>query len=161
VTTGRTPWFLAVVLVAAVGTAVTSCSGKPAPEPTSVRRTTASTLVVCELRFRPPPGFAQRGTFTVRESDHVGKRLSYTDGQGRRLVFASGITGEFAEGEPVAGTLSITTGERARLLGRDSAWFLVWSGTAPCVTRAVLGHGLGRAEFVRLLKRSGVVAPES
>jgi len=116
---------------------------------------------VCQPEFRPPAAFAERGTFTVPESDHVGKRVSYADAHGRTLVFASGISGEFGEGEPVAGTLSITTGEQARLLGRDSAWFLLWSGSAPCVSQAVIGRGMGRTAFIRLLERRGVVAPGS
>ena len=151
----------AAVVMAALGLVAASCQAAPAPRPTTAGPTSGSTIPVCQPEFRPPAAFAERGTFTVPESDHVGKRVSYTDAHGRTLVFASGITGEFGEGEPVAGTLSISTGEQARLLGRDSAWFLVWSGSAPCVSKAVIGRGLGRTQFVRLLERSGVVAPGS
>ncbi|MDP9343707.1 MAG: hypothetical protein M3Q23_16765 [Actinomycetota bacterium] len=150
-----------VVVVVGFGLIASGCGGGAGPEPTAPGRTAGTGVPVCEPEFRPPPGFAARGTFTVRESDHVGKRISYTDGRGRILVFASGITGEFGEGEPVAGTVSVTSGERARLLGRGSAWFLLWSGPAPCVNRAVVGRGLDRTGFLRLLERSGVVAPRT
>jgi hypothetical protein len=161
---GPTPGPVGVVAGLAViglGLVAAACGAGPAPEPTATTRTAGTGLPVCEAQFRPPPGFAARGTFRVRESDHVGKRISYAGGRGRTLVFASGITGEFGEGEPVAGTVSITTGERARLLGRGHAWFLMWSGPAPCVAQVVLGRGLRRAGFLGLLARAGVVAPGS
>jgi hypothetical protein len=155
----RTASRVGVAVVVGVGVVAASCTRGTAPAPAPTRPTAA--LPTCQPEFRPPSAFGARSTFTVREPDHVGERVAYLDARGRRLVFASGVTGEFGEGEPVAGTLSVTTGQRARLLGRGSTWFLVWSGSPPCVTRAVIGNGLGQAGFVRVLQRSGVVAPTS
>ncbi len=140
-----------------VAVAAAGCGGGTGPAPTPTGSGSAG-LTRCEPEPRPPVAFDRRSAFTVEEADHVGVRATYRDPRGRKLVVASGITGEFGEGQPSAGTVPLAGGGQAQVLGVGRAWTAVWAAAPPCATRAIIGHGFDRAGFVRVLQRMGVVA---
>jgi hypothetical protein len=111
----------------------------------------------CGTGFTPPEGFHPTERFTERYSDHLGVRQGYRDDLGRELHVFAGIPGEFGEGLPPAGTVAVTTGQTAVLLGRNEVWVLSWDAEGPCAARAVLGHGFGRRGFLGTLQEAGVV----
>jgi hypothetical protein len=115
----------------------------------------------CETGFTPPEGFAQTDSFTEPYADHLGVRQGFEDDRGRELHVFAGIPGEFGEGLPPGGSVTVATGESAALLGRDQVWALVWDTEGPCSARAVLGNGFGRVEFVDSLREAGIVEDRS
>lgn len=113
----------------------------------------------CETGFTPPEGFEQTESFTEPYADHLGVRQGFKDDEGRELHVFAGIPGEFGEGLPPGGSVTVSTGESAAVLGKDEVWALVWDTQGPCSARAVLGNGFGRAEFLGSLKDAGIVQP--
>lgn len=111
----------------------------------------------CETGFSAPAGFEQVESFDERYSNRVGVRLGYRDADKRELHVFAGIPGEFGEGLPDAGEVQVSGGWPGRLLGGGSVWVLAWDTSGPCAAHAVLGKGLTRRDFLRVLKESGVV----
>jgi hypothetical protein len=111
----------------------------------------------CEIGFSAPAGFEQVESFDELYSNRVGVRLGYRDASGRELHVFAGIPGEFGEGLPDAGEVQVTGGWPGRLLGNGSVWVLAWDTSGPCAAHAVLGNGLARRRFLRVLMESGVV----
>ena len=114
----------------------------------------------CAPVFDAPTGFEPLETFEEEYPDHVGVRLGYGDEEGRELHAFAGIPGEFGEGLPDAGEVSLTNGRTGQLFGRGTVWVLVWAEGGACDPRAVLANGLGRRAFLSSLERSGIVTPE-
>lgn len=146
---GRICWPGAVlaILAAACTRGVTDSPepSEPAPE-------------TCEVEFTPPPEFELRDTIHRRAPDHVGVRATFVDDAGRILNLFSGIAGEFGEGLPGIGSYRVAGGEEAALLGAGSDWVLVWDADGRCRTRAVIGNGFGREEFLALMRGMEVLA---
>jgi hypothetical protein len=130
--------------------------GAPSPPASSE----PSVPPTCETGFTPPDGFEQTESFTEAYADHLGVRRGYQDDQGRELHVFAGIPGEFGEGLPPDGSVTVWTGDAAALLGREVVWVLAWDSSGPCAARAVLGNGFGRGEFLRSMREAGIVRPE-
>ncbi len=144
-----------VALVAAVLAAATACTGGSAG-----RRTAEGSPepVRCQADyFTVPPGFHAVRTFEERYPDHVGIRLSLRDERGRELHVFSGIPGEFGEGLPADGRVTVTGSGQVGLVGSRRVWVLWWEVEDACTPRAVLGNGLTRNEFLQVLAASGLV----
>lgn len=92
-----------------------------------------------------------------RHTDHVGLHLVYRAPGGARLDYLVGVPGEVGEGLPLAGEPELATGERARLLGRDETWVLVWPEPPPCAQSAILGNGMDREEFDEVVEGTGIL----
>ncbi len=120
-------------------------------------RPTAAPPARCETPFTVPPGFRLTESLEDPYPDHVGVRLGFRDRERRELHVFVGIPGEFGEGLPAAGAVSLAAGEDGRLLGADATWVLAWDSTGPCAVHAVLGNGFTRVAFLRVLEESGVV----
>jgi hypothetical protein len=136
---------LLVIPACSRGTPVPPASSEPSGPPP------------CETGFTPPAGFEQTESFTEPYADHLGVRQGFKDEEGRELHVFAGIPGEFGEGLPAGGSVTVSTGESAAVLGKDEVWVLVWDTSGPCAARAVLGNGFGRAEFLDSLKVAGIV----
>ncbi len=139
---------VAVACLTALGACTGGGDGTPAPE---------ASKELCVVEFAPPSGFRLDDTVRASASDHVGIRQSYVDPRGRVLHFMSGITGEFGEGEPEAGSYRVAGGPEARLLGSGETWTLVWDAGGRCSSRAVIGNGLHRERFLTALETAGVI----
>ena len=111
---------------------------------------------VCEVRFAAPGGFEPLPAFEEDYPDHVGVRLGFRD-QGRQFHVLAGIPGEIGEGLPVVGSVELTEGRTARLLGRDDVWIVVWEENDRCDPRAVIGNGFSRRTFREALAEAGLV----
>lgn len=83
--------------------------------------------------------------------------MGFADPAGREIHVFAGIPGEFGEGLPDHGEVTVTEGGPARLLGDGSVWVLVWDTSGACAAHAVLGNGFKRGEFLRVVKEAGVV----
>lgn len=113
---------------------------------------------VCDARFAPPAGFEPTETFKEEYPDRIGVRLGYADGEGRELHAFAGIPGEFGEGLPDAGIVTLSGGRTGQLSGGPNAvWVVSWDEDGPCDPRAVLGSGFGRRAFLAILEGSGLV----
>lgn len=86
------------------------------------------------------------------ERDHVGVHLRYR-APGRRVHYLIGITGEIGEGLPFHGELRLGGGRRVRLLGEAKTWAAVWDLPRPCAQAAVVGSGMPKKDFLRLVRR--------
>lgn len=142
-----------VALVAAVLAAATACTGGGGDGDEELRQP-----VRCQADyFTVPPGFHPVRTFEERYPDHIGIRLSLRDGRGRELHVFSGIPGEFGEGLPGDGSVTVTGSGQVGLVGRRRVWVLWWEVEGSCTPRAVLGNGLSRGEYLRVLSSAGLV----
>ena len=139
-------------MLAFVALATSACSGDgPEPPTPPVRER-------CTSDLHPPEGFDQRRVRTVRESDHLGIRILYTDATGRMLASLAGISGEYGEGSPFGGHVEVAGDGPADLFGDARRWTIVWAGAEPCTPRAVIGNGFTKEAFLRTLTRIGVLA---
>jgi hypothetical protein len=134
--------------------ALAACAGGAGPAPEA----SLPAPPVCDPRFAPPAGFEPTETFKEGYPDRIGVRLGYADGEGRELHAFAGIPGEFGEGLPAAGTVTLTGGRTGRLSGGpNEVWVLSWEQDGPCDPRAVLGSGFDRRAFLAILEGSGLV----
>jgi hypothetical protein len=113
-------------------------------------------LVECGVRFAAPSGFEPLEPFEEEYPDRIGLRLGFRDDRRREFHVFAGIPGEFGEGLRDAGTLELTEGRTATLLGREEVWVAIWEEGGVCDPRAVLGNGFSRAGFVRALVDAGL-----
>jgi hypothetical protein len=120
----------------------------------------APETIRCAPVFEAPTGFEPLETFEETYPDHIGVRLGYRDERRRELHAFAGIPGEFGEGLPDAGEVSLTHERTGHLFGRETVWVLVWDEGDTCDPRAVLGNGLDRRSFLASLERSGIVTPD-
>jgi hypothetical protein len=111
----------------------------------------------CDAALSVPSGFHVIESFKDPYPDHIGVRLGFRDRRRRELHYFAGIPGEFGEGLPSAGLVTVASGERAALLGRDGTWVLAWRSPGPCGSHALLGTGFSRKEFFGVLMESGIV----
>ena len=116
-------------------------------------------VIVCGVDGEVPQRWREIHRAEVGGRDRVGVRLVYRAVRGRLLHLTSGIEGEFGEALPVQARPDVMRGDRARLLGLAGGklWVLAWSGGDRCGLRTATGVGLGRAAFMGLLRRSGIV----
>jgi len=113
---------------------------------------------ICDARFAPPSGFEPTETFKEEYPDRIAVRLGYADGQGRELHAFAGIPGEFGEGLPDAGSLTLAGGRTGRLSGGpNEVWVVTWEEDGACDPRAVLGNGFDRQAFLEVLEGSGLL----
>lgn len=138
------------VLLAAVATA---CGGGSSPHDESHSEEEPT----CEAGFATPEGFRQTERFRDPYPDHVGIRLGFVSEDGRELHYFAGIPGEFGEGLPAAGSVSVAVGLDGTLQGSKDTWVLSWQAPGPCGVRAVLGTGFARSEFLQTLERAAIV----
>jgi hypothetical protein len=137
----------AVVLLLVAAACTTGGSQDPSPSP-----------VVCTVRFAAPAGFQPLEPFEEEYDDHVGVRLGFRDGRREVHVFA-GIPGEFGEGLPRAGEVTLTDDRTALMAGRRDVWVISWNEDDLCDPRSVLGNGFSRDEFLAALTDMGL-APD-
>lgn len=152
----------AAVFVSSVLT-LAACAGgagsPPAAGGASAPDAGAAGPAVCDAQFAPPARFELTETFKEEYPDRIGVRLGYADEAGRQLHAFAGIPGEFGEGLPDAGDVTIASGGRGRLSGGpNDVWVLSWDEGGACDPRAVLGSGFDRRAFLAVLEGSGVLA---
>ncbi len=116
--------------------------------------------VVCGVRFAAPAGFDPLEPFEEEYPDHVGVRLGFRDERGREFHVFAGIPGEFGEGLPAAGSVTLTEGRSGSLAGRAQVWVLTWEEGGLCDPRAALGNGFTREEFQVALADAGLASAE-
>lgn len=131
-----------------------ACGGTTRPSTTSGSPHPLS----CAAPLEAPPGFEQTERFEEEYPDHVGVRIGFRDGAGREVHAFGGIRGEFGEGMPRAGSLTLAAGGEAWLAGEGDVWVAGWQTDEPCGEEAVLGSGFSREEFVSLLVDAGLVS---
>lgn len=112
---------------------------------------------LCEAGFTTPEGFRQTESLRDPYPDHVGIRLGFVADDGREIHYFAGIPGEFGEGLPPSGVVTVALGLEGPLQGSDGTWVLSWRAPGPCGVRAVLGTGFTRASFLRTLERAAIV----
>ena len=112
---------------------------------------------VCEVNFVSPQGFERTDTFEERYPDRIGLRVGFRDESGRELHAFAGIPGEFGEGLPTAGVVTVAQGLEGPLQGASGTWVLSWRAPGPCGVRAVLGTGFTRSSFLRTLERAAII----
>jgi hypothetical protein len=134
--------------------ALAACAGGVGPAAGS----TPSDPPVCDARFAPPSGFEPTERYEEEYPDRIAVRLGYADGQGRELHAFAGIPGEFGEGLPDAGSVTLAGGRFGRLSGGpNQVWVVAWEQDGPCDPRAVLGSGFDRRAFLEVLEGSGLL----
>jgi hypothetical protein len=138
------------VLVASLAVA---CAGEASPS----GETSPDESLVCEAGFTTPEGFRQTESLRDPYPDHVGIRLGFVADDGRELHYFAGISGEFGEGLPSSGVVTVAQGLEGPLQGSDATWVLSWRAPGPCGVRAVLGTGFTRSSFLRTLERAAIV----
>ena len=111
---------------------------------------------MCEVRFAAPSGFAPLETFEQRYEDRIGVRLGFRDAARREFHVFAGIPGEFGEGLPDAGELTLAEGNTGLLVGTGRVWMVTWTQGDVCDPRAVLGNGFRRKAFEAALVDAGV-----
>lgn len=124
------------------------------PEPTAAA---SPSTVRCPLEV--PAVFVEweaAEEIEVEAEDHIGVRETFTS-EGRSVTLMVGIAGEVGEGLPVAGQRETTTGMFATLQGEADTWALTWRDAGTCGDRAVLGEGLGQADFEDLMREARIL----
>jgi hypothetical protein len=89
--------------------------------------------------------------------DRVGVRIDLRADDGRELHYFAGVPGEFGEGLPERGSVDVADGQTGELVGDGTTWVLAWGTGTPCTPVVVLGNGMGRRAFMRLLASAGAV----
>jgi hypothetical protein len=121
----------------------------------------------CRPELTVPDGFAAVETFEQDQPGnadveaHVGVRLSLRDHDGRDVLMAAGIPGEWGEGMSPAGEVSLAEGRTVALLtaNRNDTWLARWDEGDRCDPRVLIGNGYSRQEFIELLARAGQFDP--
>ncbi|MGH2675987.1 MAG: hypothetical protein ACRDH1_11325 [Actinomycetota bacterium] len=145
---------------AAVAALAVAVLGAACTQDRSAGDGSAGPMPRCEaLPGRGVEGFVLERTRELDEGDRIATRRDYRDRRGRLLVYLLGLSGEIGEGLPFLGPVTLAGGERARFLGRRTAWMVVWEGAFPCPQLAVVGNGFRKEEFVRLLVEAGLLPP--
>ena len=116
-------------------------------------------IPICEVRFAAPAGFAPSETFEEPYEDRVGVRLGFVDEGRREFHVIAGIPGEFGEGLPAAGEITLIGGHTGHVIGRGEVWVVRWDEGDLCDPRAVLANGFDRDAFDAVLVDAGLVAP--
>lgn len=138
------------VLLASLAVA---CGGEASPDD----ETSPDQERTCEAGFTTPEGFRQTESFRDPYPDHVGIRLGFIADDGREFHYFAGIPGEFGEGLPSVGVVTVAQGLEGPLQGADGTWVLSWRAPGPCGVRAVLGTGFTRSSFLRTLERAAII----
>jgi hypothetical protein len=141
------PLLVVLIAVAAAGGACHHSAGPPAPVAPSR----------CDVGLSIPDGFRVTGSMRDPHPDHVGVRIDLRADDGRELHYFAGIPGEFGEGLPDRGEMTVAGGETGEFFGRETTWVLAWGSGAPCTPFVVLGTGMRRAEFTETLRRAGAL----
>lgn len=131
-----------------------ACGGKPAGTTDTGSRAGRPTL--CAPPAKGVRGFVLVRRYDIAYRDHIGLRLEFRDGRGRRLYFLMGIPGGVGEGLPLLSTPSVAGDAPGRFLGRDDRWVLAWEGPEPCEDMAVVGNDLSRRRFRATMRRMGL-----
>lgn len=112
----------------------------------------------CAPPIGVPSGFEVTESLEDRHPDRIASRRGMRDGEGRTLNLFSGVEAEFGEGLPSVGEVELTGGMRARLLGADRVWLVVWrEGSGPCSSKAIFSSGFRKGEFMSVLRGEGLV----
>jgi hypothetical protein len=141
--------FLTASLVAAVAVAGSACNRSGAPPEASASR--------CDVGLSVPDGFRVTGGIEDPYPDRIGVRIDLRSDDGRELHYFAGIPGEFGEGLPERGSVEVRGGETGALAGHGTTWVLAWGSGTPCTPVVVLGNGIERDSFMRLLASAGAV----
>jgi hypothetical protein len=142
---------LGVVLAGAVVVGP-GCSESGAPSDPSPSR--------CEVGLAVPDGFRVTGGLQDPYPDRVGVRIDLGDDGGRELHYFAGIPGEFGEGLPERGEMTVRGGGTGELAGEGTTWVIEWGSGSPCTPVVVLGTGMDRRAFTDVLRSAGAL-PEA
>jgi hypothetical protein len=141
---------LLAACVAALVVAGPACSRSGAPTDDGPAR--------CDVGLEVPDGFRVSGGIEDPYPDRIGVRIDLRADDGRELHYFAGIPGEFGEGLPERGSVAVRGGETGELAGEGTTWVLVWGSGTRCTPVVVLGNGVERREFMRLLASAGAIA---
>jgi hypothetical protein len=133
--------------------ALSACRHAPAPEP----RSPSPEPSRCDPALQTPAGFEVTGSMEDPSGDHTGVRVDLRADGGRELHYFAGIAGEFGEGLPDRGTVTLADGSTARLVGRGTTWVLAWEGQEPCSPRIALGTGMDAEGFRVAMRQAGAL----
>lgn len=117
---------------------------------------------VCEPPMAAPPAFAPLDSFEEEYRTHVGVRLGFRDPEDRELHLFAGIPGEFGEGLPEGGSLTLAAGRSGFIAGDPATkvWVVIWDEGDICDPRAVLSNGFSRNGFLLVLENAGITPPQ-
>lgn len=118
-------------------------------------------VIVCSIEASVPDRWRLVRAIEIDGRDRVGVRALYRSRADRTLHLTSGVEGEMGEALPVRARPLLVGGSHASLHGMPGGklWVLAWSPGDRCGWRTATGIGLGRAAFLRVMTRAGVVMP--
>ena len=122
-----------------------------------------SSLPACNSRPVDPAGFEPVATEKIEETERSGYRYAYRglgDLEGAQVSFYYGVTTDAGGGLPKAGQLPLASVGGGQLTGRGSDWTFTWTGQFPCDLMRVVGSGVSKNAFVRVLALSHVTPSE-
>lgn len=117
-------------------------------------------LPACNARPVDPADFEPVATEKVEGETRSGYRYAYRGLSGEQVAFHYGVTTDSGAGLPRAGRLPLASVGAGQLTGRGSSWTFTWTGQFPCDRMRVVGTGLSKAAFIRVLSVSGVIPLE-